>query len=348
MGVTYNYGAGPTYTKIASQTLGSAAASVTFSSIPQGYTDLILSSISTSASDGETLSIRVGNASIDTGSNYSRTLISGSDDTGAASFRNSSATSIVLQYAIGIGSDQPSNQQIHFMNYSNTTTYKTLLTRAANFRGTSTNKKEALAEVGLWRSTSAIERIQINCSVNMSVGSTFTLYGIAAALKPKATGGTVTFDPATSKWIHTFTSSGVFTPTQSLSADYLVVAGAGGGGYGRDTSPAGSYGAGGGAGGAGTSGGASNGGEGGLALAVAITGTSTYYAGGGGGGGQTGRGGYGGGTATSANKGGASDGTISGNATAATANTGGGGGGAYSSFNGGNGGSGIVIVRYSA
>ena len=31
-----------TYTPIARQTLGSAAASVTFSSIPQGYTDLVL------------------------------------------------------------------------------------------------------------------------------------------------------------------------------------------------------------------------------------------------------------------------------------------------------------------
>jgi hypothetical protein len=42
MGVTYNYGAGPTYTKIASQTLGSAAASVTLSNLPQNYTDLVL------------------------------------------------------------------------------------------------------------------------------------------------------------------------------------------------------------------------------------------------------------------------------------------------------------------
>jgi hypothetical protein len=173
--------AGPTYTPIATHTLGTAVTSYTFTAIPQGYTDIILSSILTSASDGESITLRVGNGSIDTGSNYSRTLISGSDDTGAASFRNSSATSIALQYAIGIGSDQPSNYQVHFMNYSNTSTYKSFLVRASNFRGTSTNKKEALAEVGLWRSTSAIERIQINCTVNMSIGSTFTLYGIASA-----------------------------------------------------------------------------------------------------------------------------------------------------------------------
>ena len=40
-----------TYSPIASQTLGSAAASVTFSSIPQGYTDLIIISGGISSSD---------------------------------------------------------------------------------------------------------------------------------------------------------------------------------------------------------------------------------------------------------------------------------------------------------
>lgn len=72
---------------------------------------------------------------------------------------------------------------------------------------------------------------------------------------------------------------------------------------------------------------AQNGGDG---LAVAITGTSVYYAGGGAGNG-TGVGGAGGGGNHQTN---------------GTNNTGGGGGGSYSSQTAGNGGSGVVILRY--
>ena len=44
----------------------------------------------------------------------------------------------------------------------------------------------------------------------------------------KATGGTVTSD--STYWYHTFTSNGTFVPNQSLSVEYLIVAGGGGGG----------------------------------------------------------------------------------------------------------------------
>jgi hypothetical protein len=44
---------------------------------------------------------------------------------------------------------------------------------------------------------------------------------------PKATGGTTSYDGTF--WYHAFTSSGTFTPTQSITANILVVAGGGGG-----------------------------------------------------------------------------------------------------------------------
>ena len=59
------------------------------------------------------------------------------------------------------------------------------------------------------------------------------IIGIIASAKragAKATGGTITTDGT--YWFHTFTSSGTFTPTQSLTADMVVVAGGGGGGGG--------------------------------------------------------------------------------------------------------------------
>jgi hypothetical protein len=55
------------------------------------------------------------------------------------------------------------------------------------------------------------------------------LYGIKAQVTPgtaKATGGTITYDQS-GNVIHTFTSSGTFTPSEALSCDYLVVAGTG-------------------------------------------------------------------------------------------------------------------------
>ena len=64
----------------------------------------------------------------------------------------------------------------HIMNYSNSTTYKTVLTRGGD-------GSILVANVGVYRSTSAITQIQIEPQAggNFDVGSTFALYGITAA-----------------------------------------------------------------------------------------------------------------------------------------------------------------------
>jgi hypothetical protein len=68
------------------------------------------------------------------------------------------------------------NATLNFQNYSNTTTYKTTLTRAS-LPGASVT-----AAVSLWRNTAAINSIEILLSSdNFTNGSTFTLYGIKAA-----------------------------------------------------------------------------------------------------------------------------------------------------------------------
>ena len=166
--------AGNTYEAIATQTLGSAASSVTFNSIPSTYTDLVLvcQPIAATASDG---AIRVNS---DTGSNYSITSVYGTGSA-AGSYRRSNATFIDYNYYAGISTTFANQSLIHFMNYSNTTTYKTVLLnpRNANFAAESI--------VGLWRSTSAITSITLGAnsgfSINFSIGSTFSLYGILAA-----------------------------------------------------------------------------------------------------------------------------------------------------------------------
>jgi hypothetical protein len=69
------------------------------------------------------------------------------------------------------------NYIVQVQNYSNSTTYKTFLSRANN----AANAADGI--VGLWRSTSAITSIQFfySDSSNIITGSSATLYGIKAA-----------------------------------------------------------------------------------------------------------------------------------------------------------------------
>ena len=161
--------AGSTYEPIATTTLGSSQSNVTFSSITGSYTDLVLI-IAGPSSTYDGLLMQVGNGSVDTGSNYSVTLIYGSGSV-AGSIRESNGT------LINIGLHEANfNIIINCMNYANTNTYKTFIARS------NAPANGVRANVGLWRSTSAVNTIKIMTgSGTFSSGCVFTLYGIAAA-----------------------------------------------------------------------------------------------------------------------------------------------------------------------
>jgi hypothetical protein len=165
--------AGSTYTPIATQTLSSAATTVTFSSISGSYTDLIL--ITDNIQSGGTQGNLFIQFNSDTGSNYSRTWLSG-DGSSAYSGRESSQTKMGLTaYSYPQTSTRWAGL-VHIQNYSNATTYKTVLIRGNN------SAVGVDAIVGLWRSTSAITSLVLSRSNDQfATGSTFTLYGIAAA-----------------------------------------------------------------------------------------------------------------------------------------------------------------------
>jgi len=163
-----------TYEPIATNTLGATAATVTFSSIPATYTDLVLVTNATSTSGGsQSISIKVGNGSVDTGANYSATFLYG-DGTSALSGRLSSANYL---YTGRVTNTNISTGITHFQNYSNTTTFKTVLSGGRNAAAITINL------VNLWRSTSAINIMELGIDGGFSFasGSTFTLYGIKAA-----------------------------------------------------------------------------------------------------------------------------------------------------------------------
>jgi hypothetical protein len=225
-----------TYTPIASQTAGGSVSSITFSSIPQGYTDLVLVFTGSVSSGSGDLGLRFNS---DTGSNYSTTFLS--SQAGGISGKSTSATSITATEYSYLDNVRSTLSTINFASYSNTTTYKSIMARSGK-TGYGVESK-----VGLWRNTNAITSITAfttGSNPNFTSGSTFSLYGIAGGgVTAKASGGIVTTD-ATYAY-HTFTTSGAFTPYQALTVDYLVVAGGGGAGY-RNANAGGTGGGGGG------------------------------------------------------------------------------------------------------
>ena len=120
-----------TYQAIATNTLGSGATSVTFSSIPSTYTDLVIIG-QCGVTNTDYLVFRVGNSSVDTGSNYSRTMIEGNGST-ATSSGNSNTTKIYVGDTCGIMNNSLNfNFSVNLMNYTNANTYKTFLGRISN------------------------------------------------------------------------------------------------------------------------------------------------------------------------------------------------------------------------
>jgi hypothetical protein len=169
--------AGSTYTPIATTTLGSAASSYTFSSIPSTYTDLIIVANGTSSA-ASNVDMQFNS---DTGTNYSwTTLYARSEGAGnPASARGSNQTTAQINLYTAWTSSYRTNAIIHIQNYSNTTTYKTSIARSATANGDSTFSGNEVI-VNLWRSTSTINTIKLNAA-NFAAGTTLTLYGIAAA-----------------------------------------------------------------------------------------------------------------------------------------------------------------------
>jgi hypothetical protein len=168
--------AGATYEPIATQTLGSTASSVTFSSISGAYTDLVLV-ISPASSAQKDVDIRLNG---DTSGNYSHTVLTGDGTTVASNRTTNTSSAYITYYAATTTTLGNSVFIVNFMNYSNTTTYKTMLARSNN---ASTGVDAAVA---LWRNTAAITSIQVGPNLQQgtntwSTGSTFTLYGIKAA-----------------------------------------------------------------------------------------------------------------------------------------------------------------------
>ena len=164
------------YEVISATTVSTAAQTVTLSSIPQTYTDLVVV-VNAFSSVNSDLYVSFNG---DSASNYSRTTLWG-DGTSAGSTRivraDGYAFMILTYYGVVTTTQGASVHTLNIMNYSNTTTNKTLLARSS-YAGQGVD-----GTVGMWNSTAAISSMTFDLASTrtFSTGSTFTIYGIKAS-----------------------------------------------------------------------------------------------------------------------------------------------------------------------
>lgn len=176
---SFRSAAGPegAYDALATVTVPSGGvASITFAGIPTGYKHLqirLFARVSTNADYSAWL--RVGNGSVDSGSNYNWHAIRGDGST-AAALANANQTEI---YAWSAGT-QINNvggaAVIDVLDYQNTNKFKTIRSL-----GGADNNGNGYANLfsGAWRSTSSIDTINISPQSGIwGQYSQFALYGI--------------------------------------------------------------------------------------------------------------------------------------------------------------------------
>lgn len=169
-----------TYTLIASNTLSSNSNSVTFSSIPATYSDLVLrittrDSAATSFND---VQIRFNS---DTATNYSYTFMMGSGSAASSNRGTSQVYGAAYTTADSATANTFASTEIYIPNYT-ASANKPLSVISA----TETNATAAyiLNYAELWRNTAAITSIELKImggGSDFKSGSSFFLYGIKNA-----------------------------------------------------------------------------------------------------------------------------------------------------------------------
>ena len=168
------------FESIATYTLTSSTADVTFSSIPATFQHLQIRVMSqdTRNTPVNRLSIRVGNGSIDTGANYSYHYVQGNGSATEASGGtgetkipagySNSATTRSDTYGVGVWD---------ILDYANTNKKKTIrILSGCDLNGSG----EIGFASGAWLNTAAIDTIQFysNNAGNLHQYSSFALYGV--------------------------------------------------------------------------------------------------------------------------------------------------------------------------
>jgi hypothetical protein len=226
-----------TYTLIEKITVGAAgASSITFTSIPQTYTDLkVVISVRDATNNNGVVKITFNGSA----TGYTARELVGS---GAAASSDTNYTGSGTYYGTE-GSSAPSNAtastfsncEFYIPNY--TSSNNKSISADSLYENNGTTAYQSLS-AGLWSNSAAITSITVTqfSGNNFAQYSTFYLYGIAKegvspspSSAPYATGGDE-IKLIGSYWYHIFTTTGTFTPKKNLSCDVLSLGGGGSGG----------------------------------------------------------------------------------------------------------------------
>jgi hypothetical protein len=322
-----------TYTAIGKVTLSSNVTTISFTNIPQIYTDLVLVQNAIIASGAYSTGIQFNGDIISTSTNYNSI---GALQNSATNVNSNTNNNQPYTYD-GLTGASRSIAVWQIMDYANNKTWKSVLCRGGF------QSSQLRSTVSTWKNTKSINSINIVTEYAPSSPflstSTWSLYGIGAK-QIKAIGGDIIVSDGT-YWYHAFTKSGTFTPLSALTCDYLVVAGGGGSGQGAGAS------GGGGAGGL-RSTVTATGGGGSLETALSLSANTAYtvtIGAGGAGGAPTGVNGSNSTFATITSTGGGRSGGANPNQNGASGGSGGGGGEQIGTY--GTGGSGTTNQGYA-
>lgn len=174
-------GSGGAMVQISQQVLGSANATVTFSSISGSYNKLILQITARGDTAAQTIGVNI-QFNNDTGSNYDyERLVSSSAGVSRSGGAAQTSGNLGNITAASGAAGQGSSMTVELPDYANTT-FRKQYKSSGGYRNvvdaTGGYVNEQVA--GNWRSTSAISEIDVLCATgNFNTGSIFTLYGIA-------------------------------------------------------------------------------------------------------------------------------------------------------------------------
>jgi hypothetical protein len=158
-----------TYTQINSVTLASSSGSVTFSSIPQNFRDLVLTINGSGINASGVIHLMYFNSDF-TDSNYSSVRVYGAG--GTATSDSAASPRIGNIYA-----NNRNFVHVQIMDYSVNDKHKTYLAKNSMFAG-----DIVITEAGRWANAAAVVglRVNPNSGYTYNAGTTFTLYGIEA------------------------------------------------------------------------------------------------------------------------------------------------------------------------